>query len=46
MWIDLHLRIEIVLMMARLESSSSVRRHFQRENMLDLPSEKTIKANL
>ncbi|CAF4075045.1 unnamed protein product [Rotaria sp. Silwood2] len=31
-------------MMARLESPSSVRRHFQRENMSDIPSEKTIKA--
>ncbi|CAF3997062.1 unnamed protein product, partial [Rotaria sp. Silwood1] len=31
-------------MMARLESPSSVRRHFHRENMSDIPSEKTIKA--
>ena len=44
MSIDLQLRIEIVLMMARLESPSSVRRHFQRQNMSDIPSEKTIKA--
>ncbi|CAF1446539.1 unnamed protein product [Rotaria sp. Silwood1] len=44
MSIDLHIRIEIVLMMARLESPSSVRRHFHRENMSDIPSEKTIKA--
>ena len=42
--IDLHLRIEIVLMMAKLESPSSVRRHFQRENMSNIPSEKSIKA--
>lgn len=44
MSIDLQLRIEIVLMVARLESSSSVTRHFQRQNVWDIPSEKTIKA--
>jgi hypothetical protein len=31
-------------MMARLESPSSVRRHFQRQNVPDIPSEKAIKA--
>ncbi len=42
--IDLHLRIEIILMMAKLESPSSVRRHFQGENVSNVPSEKSIKA--
>lgn len=44
MSIDLRLRVEIVLMMAKLESPSSVRRHFQSENMSGIPSEKAIKA--
>ena len=44
MSIDTQFRVEIVLMMARLESSSSVRRHFQRQNLPNIPSEKTIKA--
>ncbi len=42
--IDFHLRIEIILMMAILESPSSVRRHFQVENVSNVPSEKSIKA--
>lgn len=42
--IDLHVRIEIILMMAKLESPSSVRRYFQRENLSNVPSEKSIKA--
>lgn len=42
--IDLSLRIEIVLMMSKLESPSSVRRHFQRENVSNIPSEKSIRA--
>jgi len=44
MSIDLRLRIEIVLMMARLESPSSVRRYFQRESISNVPSEKPIKT--
>ncbi|CAF0812160.1 unnamed protein product [Adineta ricciae] len=42
--INLQLRIKIVLTMAKLESLSPVRRYFQRENVSNIPSEKSIKA--
>jgi hypothetical protein len=44
MSISLELRIEIVVMTAKLKYPSLVRRHFQRENRSDIPTEKTIKA--
>ncbi|CAF0739358.1 unnamed protein product [Rotaria sordida] len=37
-------RIQTVVMMARLQSPSLVRRYFQYENMQNIPIEKTIKA--
>ncbi|CAF1537495.1 unnamed protein product, partial [Didymodactylos carnosus] len=44
MSVDEELRIQIVLMMANLEYPSLVRRHFHRENLPNIPSEKTMKT--
>ncbi|CAF3992639.1 unnamed protein product [Rotaria sp. Silwood1] len=44
MSVDLHLRIEIVVMMAKLQFPSLVKRHFQNDNVQHIPTEKTIKA--
>jgi len=42
--VDKELRIEIVLMMAKLEYSTFVRRNFQRDNLPYIPSENTIRS--
>ncbi|CAF1151432.1 unnamed protein product [Didymodactylos carnosus] len=38
------LRIQIVVLMAKLESTTAVRRHLQRENVSAIPSENTMRS--
>jgi transposase len=44
MSLDLQLRIQIVVLMAKLESATVVRRHLQREKVSDIPSENAIRS--
>jgi transposase len=44
MSLDLQSRIQIVVLMARLDSATAVRRQLQRENMSDIPSENAIRS--